>query len=783
MATYEAVGPESGPEQELLFLRSQLAAFDTLYALSLDMHQLNSAEAVFSFLATELAHRFQLADCSFYVPTANGLRLQSYASPQQLVEPVAAIAFEQSSHPLIQAYLTKQAVLTVLTDLHLHHLVIPVVSVEQTMALLSLRFADVEQARCWMPLLKKMTSVIARKLNQLSDWQQLQQSVAQLEYASRLQRVLFNIASLQYDAEQPQLFYQQLQENVGELMYARNFFIAIFDRDAGQFSFPYFADEFEQISPYQYYPDEIIRHSLTGYVFRTEQPMLADREQLLALAQQQVVRAYGITPHCWLGVPFKKEEQVQGVLVVQSYDEGITYQQTDVELLQFVCQHISSALARVFVQQRLLYQALHDALTQLPNRLLFLDRVQHAFRRRQRYPDQVIAVAYLDLDRFKMVNDTLGHQVGDAFLVAVATVLKSCLRQNDTLARLGGDEFAILLEGTRMPADIDEITARIADKLSAPLLVAGHKLLTSASIGVAFAGLDSTVDSPDELIRQADIAMYQAKQDGRGVCRYFCKEMEQKAVLHYQLELELQNALKSQQFVLLFQPIIDLNNDETLGFEALIRWQHPQRGIICPAEFIPLAEELCLMSVIDRYVLEAAIRQAQQWRLDYASRFYISVNVSGHSFSNAEFASTVLSILQDIGVPASYLAIEITEQALINNIAQARATIDELRRHGVRILLDDFGTGYSSLSYLHEFSLDILKIDRSFIAGIRPRIADNAVINTIVTLAKTLKLQVIAEGIETSLQRQLLKELGCDAAQGYWFAKPAQAKEAISWLR
>ena len=247
--------------------------------------------------------------------------------------------------------------------------------------------------------------------------------------------------------------------------------------------------------------------------------------------------------------------------------------------------------------------------------------------------------------------------------------------------------------------------------------------------------------------------------------------------------MELQSALNEQQFLLHFQPVIDLTSEDTLGFEALIRWNHPQRGMVSPAEFIPLAEELGLMAVIDRYVLAAAIQQLQQWRLDYASRFYISVNISCRSFSDADFATTVLNMLSDAVVPASYLAIEITEQALIDNIAQAKATIDELRRQGVRIFLDDFGTGYSSLSYLHEFSLDVLKIDRSFIAGIRPRVAENAVINTIVTLAKTLKLQVIAEGIETSLQRQLLKELGCDAAQGFWFAPPLVAREASSWLR
>jgi diguanylate cyclase (GGDEF)-like protein len=783
MATESGVGVALAPEQELVLLRTQLAAFDTLYALSLEMHKLLSSDEVFTFLAKELTTRLQLADCSFYVPAGEQLQLAAFFSLQQLSPPARSISMLDTAHPVSQCYRSKKSLLIQTEHQQTQILLVPVLSQTDTLALLHMRFSDIEQARTWRPLLKKMAGVISRKLNQLTDWQTLQQTVAQLEYASRLQRVLFNIASLQYDGDEPQSFYQQLQENVGELMYARNFFIAIYNREAGHFSFPYFADEFEHISPSQYYPDEIIRHSLTGYVFRTDQPLLADKDQLLALAEQKVVRSYGITPQCWLGVPFKSEDQVQGVLVVQSYDAGIGYQQADVELLQFVCQHISSALARAFVQQRLMHQALHDALTGLPNRLLFLDRVQHAFRRRQRYPDQVIAVAYLDLDRFKMVNDTLGHQVGDAFLIEVATVLQSCLRLNDTLARLGGDEFAILLEGTRMPADIDEVTARIAQKLALPIQVAGHQLQTSASIGVAFADASNQLTSTDELIRRADIAMYQAKQDGRGVCRHFSADMDQRAVRHYQLEMELQSALTEQQFVLHFQPVIDLASEDTRGFEALIRWSHPERGMVSPAEFIPMAEELGLLTVIDRYVLVAAIRQLKLWLFDYASPFYVSVNISGRSFSDAEFAGTVLAMLNEAGVPESSMEIEITEQALIDNIAQAKATIDELRRHGIRIFLDDFGTGYSSLSYLHEFSLDVLKIDRSFIAGIRPRVAENAVINTIVTLAKTLKLQVIAEGIETSLQRQLLTDLGCDSAQGYWFAPPLAAKDAISWLR
>ena len=285
-----------------------------------------------------------------------------------------------------------------------------------------------------------------------------------------------------------------------------------------------------------------------------------------------------------------------------------------------------------------------------------------------------------------------------------------------------------------------------------------------------------------ELIRRADIAMYQAKQDGRGIWRQFSKAMDQATTQHYLLEMEIELALANEQFVLHYQPVVDLKTDETLGFEALIRWQHPERGLISPGEFIPLAEELGLLQQIDLYVVNAAVRQAQLWREQRTCNFYISVNISGRSFCDADFVPQVLAILELQQLPASFLAIEITERALIDNIAQAKANINCLRKAGISMFLDDFGTGYSSLSYLHEFKLDVLKIDRSFIAGIRPRLQENPVVNTIIALAKTLQLKVIAEGIETSLQRKLLAELGCEAGQGFWLARPLSAKDALEWL-
>lgn len=792
----QSIAISAGEIAEIRQLQREVKALRALNRLALELHSITSELSVYQRVVQLVSEALEFSDCGLFVPSASdqqmlqrvaacGLRACDKAVPQfQLNDSTGLVATAARQQQTIYVADTTTDPRYLAGQMQYgSELVVPVMSEGKLLAVLDCEHPSKHFFADNQSLLEQVAEVLARKLEQLQGLANIQHSVTQLEYAGRLQKVLFNIASLQYDGDAPAQFYQQLHHNVNSLIYAENFFIALYDSDNEVLHFPYFADSREHISPDQFYPKEILNHSLTGYVFRTDKPLLADKALLAQLDQDHVVKAYGEQPEYWLGVPFKSEENVQGVVVVQSYDADQHYQQTDLDLLLFVSQHICSALERVFVQQRLLHQALHDALTNLPNRLLFLDRVRQGFKRRRRYPDHVVAVAYLDLDRFKMVNDTLGHQIGDEFLVAVAQLLKRCLRQNDTLARLGGDEFAILLDDVHSEADVAEVMQRIGHQLSQAIVLKQHKLQTSASIGVALADTHTELDDTDELIRRADIAMYQAKQDGRGVYRFFSDEMDQRAVRHYQLEMEIQAALEQQQFELHYQPVVDLDTDNTVGFEALIRWQHPERGYIPPNDFIPLAEELGLLGAIDLYVVRQAVRQINLWWQNYATPFYISVNISGRSFSLPDFSDAVLQQLAAHQVPAQYLAIEITERALIDKIEQAKTTIAQLRAAGIRVFLDDFGTGYSSLSYLHEFQLDVLKIDRSFIAGIRPRIQENAVVNTIITLAKTLKLKVIAEGIENSLQRKILSELGCESGQGYWFAAALPPRQAVEWLK
>lgn len=782
--------------QQNLQLQRETSILHLINKLALKLNELMTPDDIYPFVAQQVAAALGFEDCAIFVADPITRSLTRIAAVGSRDVPhhqgLGVLAYGQGV--VGQCALKQQSILVgdtrqcqhYLKDVseRLSELAVPVLEQGELLAVIDCEqwdahfFNDQHQQ-----ILEHVAAILSSRLRKLQDLAALELSIKKLEYAELVQKALFNIASLSYDADDFSVFYQNIHQNVSSLIYAPNFYIALFDNKDEVLHFPYFVDTTEHISPTAIYPKEILSNSLTGYVFRTDQPLLVDRALLEEFERNKVVTVYGSTPESWLGVPFRSGDTVRGVVVVQSYDPAISYDQKDSELLTFVSQHISGALDRAFVQKRLRHQALHDALTNLPNRLLFIDRVNHAFKRRARYPDKLIAVLYLDLDRFKMVNDTLGHQVGDDFLIAVSQALKSCLRQNDTLARLGGDEFAILLEDAKSISDVVDVAERIEVRLHQPFQLKQHQLQTSTSIGIALADVTTEQMDTDELIRRADIAMYQAKQDGRGIWRQFCSEMDYATTAYYQLETELKAALLSQQFVLYYQPIIDLSSEETLGFEALIRWQHPERGLLAPSEFIPLAEELGLLSQIDLYVIEAAVTQIAAWRLDFANPFYVSVNVSGRSFSDADFSHKVLEVLARTRVQPGYLAIEITESALIDKMAQAKISIDCLRAAGVKVLLDDFGTGYSSLSYLHEFQLDVLKIDRSFIAGIRPRIQENPVVNTIITLAKTLSLTVIAEGIETSLQRKLLSELGCDAGQGYWFAKALSAKEASSWLR
>ncbi|MDQ3280710.1 MAG: EAL domain-containing protein [Acidobacteriota bacterium] len=428
--------------------------------------------------------------------------------------------------------------------------------------------------------------------------------------------------------------------------------------------------------------------------------------------------------------------------------------------------------ARYAAEQRLLHDAIHDGLTALPNRTLFMDRLGQAIRHSKRHLDHQFALLFVDVDRFKLVNDSLGHLVGDELLIAIAARVRDAVRPGDTVARLGGDEFTILLESIDKPEDTAIVAERIQQIISAPFRVREHEIFTTVSIGIAVSA--PHYQTAEEMLRDADIAMYRAKANGRAGYEVFQPGMHSTAVALLQLENDLRRAVGRDELVLHYQPIVNLEDSRIIGFEALVRWNHPQRGLIYPAEFIPLAEETGLIVHVGRWALFEACARMAQWQETFGRPdLAMSVNLSGRQLAQPGFVADVERVLRETALPPETLCLEITETVLMENSDRAAASIGRLRDLGVKVHIDDFGTGYSSLSYLHRFAIDTLKIDRSFISHVTTGDESMEIIRTITTLAGNLKVPVIAEGVETEIQRAQLLALGCQSAQGYLFSMPA----------
>ena len=431
---------------------------------------------------------------------------------------------------------------------------------------------------------------------------------------------------------------------------------------------------------------------------------------------------------------------------------------------------------RKLAEEKLLHDALHDALTGLPNRTLFMDRLSQAmaFARRRGHGYQN-AVLLIDIDRFKTVNDSLGHFQGDRLLVAVAHRLQSCLKHGDTVARLGGDEFVVLLEDFQDPEEPSRMSERIHDVLKAPHDLDGTEVFATASIGIANGTAQYT--RPGEILRDADTAMYRAKDLGRAHHIVFQPSMHARARELLQLETDLRRAIDRGELRLTYQPIVSLLTGGISGCEALCAWQHPKRGRIPPAEFIPVAEETGLIVPLGAWVLAEACRAAKSWtsRMPRGTTFSMAVNISAKQLLHGTLLDEVRSALADSGLDGDYLRLEITESVIMENAGPATLLLSQLRNLHVHLLLDDFGTGYSSLGYLHNFRFDTLKIDRSFVARADQGGRQAEIIRTIIGLARTLQMEVVAEGVETAPQAALLRQLQCDFAQGFLFSRPVEA--------
>jgi diguanylate cyclase (GGDEF)-like protein/PAS domain S-box-containing protein len=435
------------------------------------------------------------------------------------------------------------------------------------------------------------------------------------------------------------------------------------------------------------------------------------------------------------------------------------------------------------VEEQLLSEALRDALTGLPNRALFMDRLERAVARGRRGEGVRCAVLFLDMDRFKVVNDSLGHQAGDQLLIDFAKRLSTCLRPGDTVARLGGDEFTVLLEDVQSEAEATHVADRMLASLKSSFQVCGRDMIVTASIGIALSGTDST--RPQDLLRDADTAMYRAKAAGRNRHQLFDAAMHQRAVKLLDTENDLRRAVERNEFELHYQPIVEIGTGRIKAFEALVRWRRPERGLVMPGEFISLAEETGLITSIGKWVLNEACRQTAAWHREIPNRadVGIAVNLSAKQFTQPDLREQIKEALRRTGLPAESLILEITESVVMVNAEHAAEVLRNLKALGLRVNIDDFGTGYSSLAYLQKFPVDTMKIDRSFISRLDGTAENTEIVRTIVTLAHNLSMTVTAEGVETDMQLEYLARMACENSQGFLMSRPVNALAAGELLR
>ena len=642
--------------------------------------------------------------------------------------------------------------------------------------------------------------------------QALTEEVRERKRGAKLQAALYSIADLASSQLSMEDMLRSIHLTVGELMYAHNFFIALYDHGNDSVRFIYFADA-KDTNMYQVdraVPAIQMKDSLTLGLIRHGKPVRGSARKVAEDLHIPTGTGLGTPALDFLGVPIIGDSGVRGAVVVQTYETGVHYSMEDSALLAYVAQHIMTALERKKAQaelerrvqdrtqelatavaelreqihvreqaeQRLQHEALHDALTGLPNRACLINAIELALARSQRDAEQGFAVLFLDLDRFKVINDSVGHMFGDMMLQQAATRLTSSIRSQDMVARLGGDEFAILMTGISSPEDACHTAQRAILALSEPMNIGDKELFTSASIGISLAGPRYRL--AEELLRDADVAMYRAKSRGRHCFALFDEGLHKEALHLLELESELRYAIQRHEFVPAFQPIVDLSDGRVMGYEALLRWHHPHRGIVLPGEFLKVSEDSGSIEHIDWQMLAATCQHIPALAIDGR---YVTLNVSPRRFHSPDLANRLLETLASHGVPAHCIRVEITEDALLENPDQVLATLETLRKAGVLAALDDFGTGYSSLSYLHRFPMHALKIDRSFVRDLEPGNGTTgssaAVVRAVLAMASSLGIEVIAEGIETEAQRNMLIALGCTRGQGFLFS---QALPASEWL-
>ena len=587
---------------------------------------------------------------------------------------------------------------------------------------------------------------------------------------NQLKSCIYKISeATHYSSELDQL-YEKIHNSLTDLIETKNFYIALADWEHNIIHFPYFVDQ------YDHKPEsKLIENGLTEYVLKEGESILVNPEQYDSICTANNIEIKGRSCIDWLGVPLKTDAGITiGVLVVQSYDKNIRFKEEDKKVLQFISDQIAMAIKRKKNEIEIKQQAYYDTLTGLTNRSLFNDRLNQAIYNSQRNND-LLAVLFIDLDNFKYVNDSMGHNAGDVLIKIVSRRITRALRKTDTVARWGGDEFTVLLPKIKSLSDIFVLCKRILTEELDNIVIENQELRITASIGISVFPDDG--DDAEELIKNADTAMYRAKDKGKNCYQLYKPKMNDQVLERIANESKLFHAIDKEEFLLVYQPQIDLSTNKITGFESLIRWNNPDKGVLAPYKFIPLAEETNLIIPLGQWIIENACMQNQKWH-DKGYKITCAVNISGKQFMDNSIVQIIKRALKKSGLNPKYLELELTETILMDNVEHTVNILNELKAMGIQLSIDDFGTGYSSLSYLKKFPIDTLKIDQSFISDLTDTSLSNTTIaNIVIDLGHKLGMKVIAEGVETEEQIEFLRRNTCDKIQGYVISEPVNEVE------
>jgi diguanylate cyclase (GGDEF)-like protein len=661
-------------------------------------------------------------------------------------------------------------------------------------------------------------NIIERTQKLVETNEKLQKEIAERQKAVKIHKALLAISEITATTSNLESFYQVLHQEITTLIPSNNFYIALVQENDQAIDFPYYKDEYNDTAE-----SRVFSNGLTELVIKTAEPFLMKDSKIITLAKGEIKNhmpyqpksAKTKLPKAWLGAPLVDQGVAFGVFAVYHYDNANAYQVSDLDLVKFVSQHIATTILRIKTQTeiqknnevleqainertkelqstnlnlrmqieerrkaeaQLYYEAHHDALTKLPNRAMLIDRLGYSLRHLKRHPLHQSAVLFIDLDRFKMINDTLGHHAGDLFLIEIADRLRDCVRDNDILARLGGDEFVILLDSLQSEDDVEEVASRIINKIAAGYELEGHTVYSNASIGIAMCG--SHYKDSNEILRDADAAMYQAKSLGRGRYVFFDDSMREQLIASMTLEQELRVAIKESQFELYYQQISDLENTKIIGFEALLRWNHPEKGLLTPSEFLFMAEETGMILDIETWVVSNVCAQLKYWEssIEYTNTF-IGINLSGRHLTQTNQLAKLMELIEVNTKEPHRLILEFNESAFSQHTELALKGLKRLKELGVKLALDDYGSGLSSLNFLHGYPFEFIKIDRSLIRTLSAENQNLSLIKALHELGGDFGYRLVAEGIESEEILEKLKSVGCEFGQGYHINRPSRIKQ------